>query len=75
MGWMTNLRILGYCRRFVRAQESIAESLRTLAHLASEDWTERHAPKQQSKANIAYFDPRAASDRWEREREEAMRED
>jgi hypothetical protein len=65
MGWFQNLRVLAFCRRAVRALESIAESQRTQTQLLQDDWAEKHAPKRGGKADISYFDPDAASKRYE----------
>jgi len=67
MSWFTNLRILAFCRRAVRAIESIAESQKTLAHLAESDWAARSAPKARNPADFSAFDPQVASKRWREE--------
>ena len=67
MGWMTNLRILAYCRRFVKAQESIAQSLETLATITKQRWDEEHQVRAKSKVDFSTFDPVAASERYEEE--------
>jgi hypothetical protein len=64
VSWFTNLRILAFVRRGVRALEDIASSQRTLAQLAQDDWNARHAPRvprrmefgamSQKRANAVY---------------------
>lgn len=67
MSWFANLRILAFCRRAVRALESIAESQRTLAQLAEDEWKFKHAPAKITQAAFSTFDHDQASTRWEEE--------
>jgi len=66
MSWMSNLRILAFLRRAIVAIESLADSQRTLARLAEDQWAESHSKKKGKPTEISLFDPAAASDRWER---------
>jgi hypothetical protein len=65
MALFTNLRILAYCRRAVVALESLAESQRTLARLAQDEWEFRNAPRPRKEVSISTFDRDGVSKRWE----------
>jgi hypothetical protein len=66
MNWYASLRIIAFLRRGIVALESLAESQRTLAKLAEDDWAEKNVPKRvDRKVDIGTFDPQAASERWE----------
>jgi hypothetical protein len=72
MSWFTNLRILAFVRRAVRALESLAESQRTLASLAQEEWNAKHAPKVIRRAVFSQLDQREANSRYRRQQAERM---
>lgn len=67
MSWMTNLRILAFCRRAVRALESMAESQKTMARLMESEWSIKHAPAKAVPVSFSAFDHETASKRWEEE--------
>ena len=65
MALFTNLRLLAFARRAVIALESLAESQRTLAKLAQDDWDARNAPRPRTQTSFSAFDRDAVSKRWE----------
>lgn len=72
MSWFTNLRILAFARRGVRALESLASSQSTLARIADSDWRKRNAPRLARKAEFATLDIMEVNKRYQLEQEAKM---
>lgn len=72
MSWFTNLRMLAFVRRAVRAIESIAESQHLLARLADSEWRKRNAPRLARKAEFATLDIMEVNKRYRLEQEAKM---
>lgn len=72
MSWFTNLRMLAFARRAVRALESLATSQSTLARIADDDWRKRNAPRLARKAEFATLDILEVNKRYRLEQEAKM---
>lgn len=66
MKWFAELRLLALVRRGVRALESIADSHRVLADIATRTWdeTHRHPDGPRKKSVLGQMDQREVNRRW-----------
>lgn len=64
------LRLVVHVKRAAESLSSIAESLRTIARVAEDEWIEKHAPRKARDTQVATFDREKADKEW-REQQEA----
>jgi hypothetical protein len=69
MNWFTNLRLLAFIRRGVVALESLADSQRTIAKLAQDQWEKENAPIRRQPAVFGTLDQSAIDKRRKAQRE------
>lgn len=58
------LRLVVHAKRAAESLSSIAESLRTIARVAEDEWVEKHAPRKAQQTSIATFDREKADRDW-----------